>query len=121
MRAYALIFTASLLLVGKSAFSIVTWITYSPYFVLIISGFVKRPGNLHLDVLKLLTILIPSEIYAKSYGYPLKLREEIMQEELSYLFNDDYISRISNLFGILLKDEEKNNIRCQILKKISSK
>lgn len=40
-----------------------------------------------------------------------------MQEELSYLFNDDYISRISNLFGILLKDEEKNNIRCQILKK----
>ena len=63
------------------------------------------------------TLSRQAEIYAKSYGYPLKLREEIMQEELSYLFNDDYISRISNLFGTLLKDEEKNNIRCQILKK----
>lgn len=87
-----------------------------PYYLLVTdtwsNGFFE-----YKELLTGLPILIPSEIYAKSSGYPLKLREEITPKELDDLFNDDYIRRISNLFGILLKDEEKNNIRCQILKK----
>ena len=55
-----------------------------------------------------------SDIFS-SNDYEVELSDST--EELDDLFNDDYIRRISNLFGILLKDEEKNNIRCQILKK----
>ncbi len=67
-----------------------------------------------------ITILIPSEIYAKSYRMPLNLRKEITPEELIELYNDDYIDRVCNLFGIIMDKKEKEQ-KLQLIKHTQSK
>lgn len=72
------------------------------------------------ELLTGITILIPSEIYAKSYRTPLNLRKEITPEELNGLYNDDYIDRVCNLFGIRMDKKEKEQ-KLQLIKHTQSK
>ena len=51
---------------------------------------------------------------------PLNLRKEITPEELIELYNDDYIDRVCNLFGIIMDKKEKEQ-KLQLIKHTQSK
>lgn len=76
-----------------------------PYYFLV----TEVQPNGYFEYKELLTgisFLIPQEVYAKSFGYPLNLRKEITYEELVKLYNADYINRICSLFGLSLTKDE---------------
>ena len=61
----------------------------------------------YTELLTEITLLIPSEVYAKIHGNPCDLKIEISEDEAISLFNDDYIEKISGLFNLIYDKNEK--------------
>lgn len=74
----------------------------------------------YVELLTGISLIIPSEIYAKLYNKPMNLRQDITKEELINLFNDDYINRICGLFNIQYDKQTKETEKKQIVKKLIS-
>lgn len=86
-----------------------------PYYFLV----TEVQPNGYFEYKELLTgisFLIPQEVYAKSFGYPLNLRKEITYEELVKLYNADYINRICSLFGLSLTKDEIEEKKRKLVK-----
>lgn len=73
----------------------------------------------YTELLTNISILIPSEYYARLYNKPMILKQEITQEELINLFNIDYINRICSMFNIQYDKQTKESERHQIIKQLT--
>lgn len=86
-----------------------------PYYFLVTD--VQPNGYFeYKELLTGVSFLIPSEVYAKSFGYPLNLRKEITYEELIKLYNTDYINRVCSLFGLSLAKDEIEEKKRKLVK-----